>query len=162
MNSGRLTVILLSVLVTVVALILITRYELVEESDVRYVGYSGPAASNPYHAATRVLEDLGVSIRLSQSADVLRRLEPGTTLLLPTGRTWMRMEEQRALLDWVKSGGRLVFTLEDLEEDPLLDGLSLTSRPVPTPRTYARDLRVSDDLALRVDLGLVAEGFDFS
>ena len=61
----------------------------------------GPSAVEPTHAFVRFLEASGVDVRTASRPPAV----PGTFVLFADART---ADEERPLLDWVSSGGRLV------------------------------------------------------
>ena len=103
---------------------LFTHFERVPTRD--RVGFQGEARRNPYLAALRLLERLGLDARETRSLPALRTLPGRGVLVLARGRRGLTPDLQAALLQWVGQGGRLIAEGEAREEsDPLLDALGV-------------------------------------
>jgi hypothetical protein len=109
------------------------------------VGFGSKARRNPYLAAERFLAGVGVEVRRAEGLTALDVLPPATdTLLLASARRSLSESRVERLLDWVRSGGRLIVSADGVEMDDagahgdrLLDALEVTvlvdQRDVPVP-----------------------------
>jgi hypothetical protein len=127
-------------------------------------GLTGEAATNPLLAAERFLNIMGVTAtHLDDSTDLLDKPQSGDVILITSDRQTLGQGRTRALLDWVRRGGRLVVTVPHLPDeemppnDPLLKALKLDLRYIePDTTDYADyldvDLPGADDF-LQVEFG---------
>jgi len=98
------------------------------------VGFGAKARRNPYLAAERFLAGAGVEVRRVEGLSALDVLPPATdTLLLASARRSLSESRVEALLNWVRSGGRLIVSADGVEMDEvgargdrLLDALEVT------------------------------------
>jgi hypothetical protein len=104
------------------------------------LGYRGEARKNPYLAAGRLLEKFDARVRFKQV--YTGPPPPGATLLLPTPRRGLSMQQSQRLRQWAEAGGHLIlvtWTLWDdqrSEGDYLLDPLGVhqfQNEPVTKP-----------------------------
>ncbi len=108
------------------------------------VGFSGPARSNDFYAAERLLERLGVSAESVAHLDSTRFLGPDDTLILTTPGFALAEAQRRGLLNWVSAGGHLLFAPQvrpNAPSDPLLQALGLAV-------TYGRTIAESSTVTL--------------
>lgn len=89
------------------------------------IGFSGEAARNHLLAAQHFFEAYGISIN---SVEGIARLpEQKTTIILPTERLQLGVDESKKYLQWIENGGHLVVAAthgyyhEEARQDPLLD-----------------------------------------
>lgn len=89
-------------------------------------GYQGRARSDPWLAAERVLERLGMKVREVRALPELRALPGGGVLLLPQNRHGITPPLRESVLQWVEAGGLMIVEAEEINQpDPLLDALSV-------------------------------------
>ncbi len=86
-------------------------------------GYRGPAATNSYLAAPRMLERMGTPVRSLADLTGLSELPPANaTLIVPTSRRALGKARALELLEWVERGGHLVVVswqlFDDANRDP--------------------------------------------
>ena len=94
-------------------------FERVNERE--YVGLQGEARRNPYLAAGRMLERMGVRVVFERERIEPARLPQHAVLLLPRERFALGGEGLQALLRWVENGGHLIVEAEPPKNpDPLL------------------------------------------
>lgn len=118
-----------SLLVLGVVLYLADWVEVAEDT-----GFGSKARRNPFLAAERFLASEGVQVRRAEGLSVLDGLPPVTdTLLLASARRALSEARVERLLDWARSGGRLVVATDGVEVDDggahgdrLLDALDVT------------------------------------
>jgi Domain of unknown function (DUF4350) len=91
-----------------------------------WVGFRGKARTDPYLAAQRLLERMGVSTQTVRAIPALRTLSPKATLVLPQARHAITTALQQEILNWVEDGGHLIIEAEPIHQpDPLLDALAV-------------------------------------
>ncbi len=117
------------------------------------VGYQGEAARNPYLAAQRLLERMGLEVRSLKLAELVALPPTDGTLLLPTPRATLSAQRSRELVDWVVAGGHLLvvtWTLWDEENrrgDPILDPLDFRQYAQLEPESDGAEGFVADEVA---------------
>lgn len=95
------------------------------------VGFQGEARQNPYLAAERLLDRLGLEVRSVERLAAGESLPPADgTLLLPGSRLGLGQELSLALAGWVERGGHLIATVPDQDGgagagDYLLEALKI-------------------------------------
>jgi hypothetical protein len=100
-------------------------FERVTERE--HVGVRGEAARNPYLAAQRLVERMGMRAVTLPHVSGLDRLPQGAVLLLPAGRRSLGVPRTTAVLAWVEAGGHLVVQAERVgQRDDLLSRLGVT------------------------------------
>lgn len=96
-----------------------------------WVGYKGEARTNPWLAAQRLLERMGLAAGRVKSIPELKALPADGTLVLPRRLAFISRDEQLKLVQWVEGGGHLIVEAElPRQPDPLLDALGVTRKPV--------------------------------
>ena len=99
-----------------------------------YVGFQGRARTDPYLAAQRLLQRMGVDAHAVRAMPELRALPPAATLVLPQARQSVTPQLQQHILEWVESGGHLIVEAEAIHQpDPLLDALGVHRSAVELP-----------------------------
>ncbi len=97
-------------------------------------GYLGEARRNDYHAAARLLAELGARVRTVSEVRELRELPDGGVIVLPGRRATLTPAIHARLREWVEAGGHLlviIWLLHDAEDpdwlaaDPLLSPLGV-------------------------------------
>jgi hypothetical protein len=100
-----------------------------------WVGPSGEARRNPYLAAERFAERMGLAARELRSLPDLDTLKPGSVLLLPGRRQAIDPRRLSEILDWVEAGGHAIAEAELVGvADPLLEALGVQRQAAPPPR----------------------------
>lgn len=90
------------------------------------IGFQGRARTDPWLAAIRVLEQMGMTVREIRSMPELSTLPAAGVLWLPANRHGIAPPLRESVLQWVDSGGFLVIEAEDAHQpDPLLGALSV-------------------------------------
>jgi hypothetical protein len=91
-----------------------------KQSITVYTGFQGEAQRNPYLAAQRLLESMGVQVHyVANLAQLDPELPTNATVLAPVNRNQtVSQERSEALLDWVTAGGHLVVVTWSLWDDP--------------------------------------------
>jgi len=99
-----------------------------------WVGPSGDARRNPYLAAERFAERMGLRARQIRSLSDLDTLSRTGVLLLPNRRQAIDPRRLRGVVAWVEGGGHLIAEAELLGvADPLLDLLGVLRASAPPP-----------------------------
>ncbi|MBI3528265.1 MAG: DUF4350 domain-containing protein [Betaproteobacteria bacterium] len=102
----------------------ISNFERRTESEL--VGFQGKARRDPWLAAERLLQRMGMNATAVRSLPELDSLPQSATLVLPKGRQSLSAQSRRSLLNWVSKGGRLIVEAEPAyQPDPLLDALGV-------------------------------------
>jgi uncharacterized protein DUF4350 len=102
----------------------LSAYEQVPSRE--WVGPSGEARRNPYLAAERFAQRMGVPAQHLRSLPELDRLKDHGVLLLPNRRQALDPRRIRGLVSWVESGGHLIAEAElNGVPDPLFDHLGV-------------------------------------
>jgi len=118
-----------------------------------WVGPSGEARTNPYLAAQRFMQRLGVEASLIGRNPELASLPPGATLILPIGRSSLTAERIGAITRWVREGGHLIVEPEPTERrDAILEAFRIGRSTPPggkLPEAFQVELP-SADQPLRV------------
>jgi hypothetical protein len=126
-----------------------------------WVGLSGEARVNPYHAARLLLERLGFKVEQKAEFRKLGAPPPGTTLILAADRSDLDPVTARGLLSWVeRDGGHLIIGAErELPRDVLLANINVEATWTEDEEGAARRrgpsvdrLPLADGAQLRVDL----------
>jgi hypothetical protein len=105
-------------------------YERVPSSQ--WVGPSGEARRNPFLAAGRFAERMGLPSRELRSLPGLDALPPGGVLLLPNRRQALDPRRILELVSWTEGGGHLIAEAElPGVADPLFDRLAVQRSPAP-------------------------------
>lgn len=100
-------------------------FERVTERE--HVGARGEAARNPYLAAQRLVERMGMRAVTLPHVSGLDRLPQDAMLLLPAGRRSLGVPRETAIFVWVEAGGHLVVQAERAgQRDDLLSRLGVT------------------------------------
>jgi hypothetical protein len=116
-----------------------------------WVGPSGEARRNPYLAAERFAQRMGVPAQQLRSLPELDRLKGSGVLLMPNRRQALDARRIRALISWVEGGGHLIAEAElNGVPDPLFDQLGVQrssatrgGKPIPVELPGGRTLAVS-------------------
>lgn len=96
------------------------------------VGPSGEARRDPFLAAERFAERMGVPARRLAAFAELDALPAGAVLLLPNRRQALDPRRIRSLASWAEAGGHLIAEAEPPGvPDPLFDRLSVRRSPAP-------------------------------
>jgi hypothetical protein len=99
-----------------------------------YVGFQGRARTDPYLAAQRLLQRMGVGAQSVRAMPELRALPPSATLVLPQARQSITPQLQQHILEWVDRGGHLIVEAEPIHQpDPLLDALVVQRSAIDVP-----------------------------
>jgi len=97
-----------------------------------WVGPSGEARRNPFLAAGRFAERMGLPARPLGTLPELDSLAPNGVLLLPSRRQALDPRRIRELVSWAEAGGHLVAEAElPGVADPLFERLSVQRSPAP-------------------------------
>jgi hypothetical protein len=124
MNRNSLSVAIMVLLLTGAGVWFFLNFERVTERE--EVGWQGAARRDPFLAATRLLERMGLSVRETRSVAEFDRLPPGATLLLARWRDAMRPRHVASVLSWVEAGGHLIVLAEPpRKQDLLLNALKV-------------------------------------
>lgn len=138
-----------------------------------WTGPSGAARANPYLAAMRFMERVGMQTSLIERVAELDAIAPGATLVLLAGRTSLSPERVQALQHWTQNGGHLVIEPERAGvRDAMLDALRIgrgevaPGKPMPTLAVAfpgsAHSLRVTPGPRVALDLSRVQPEFSAS
>lgn len=127
----------------------LSAYERVPASE--WVGPSGEARRNPFLAAGRFAERMGLPARPLGTLPELDSLSPNSVLLLPNRRQALDPRRIRELVSWAEAGGHLVAEAElPGVADPLFERLSVqrsaaprAPKPLPVETPAGRRLSVS-------------------
>jgi hypothetical protein len=99
-----------------------------------YVGFQGRARTDPYLAAQRLLQRMGMNAQAVRTMTELRTLPPSATLVLPQARQSITPQLQQRILEWVGQGGHLIVEAEAIHQpDALLDTLGVHRTAVDVP-----------------------------
>jgi hypothetical protein len=132
------------------ALWFFTRFELVPAKE--WVGPGREARRDPFLAAGRFAERMGLRTRQIRALPELDRLPADGVLLLPSRRQAIDPRRLRGLVAWAEAGGHLLVEAElPGVSDPLLDYLGVQRRsagerefkPPPVQTAQGRKLKVS-------------------
>jgi hypothetical protein len=100
-----------------------------------FVGFQGRARTDPYLAAERLLQRMGVNAKAVRAMPELRTLPPSATLVLPQARQSITPQLQQSILEWVGQGGHLIIEAEAIHQpDALLDALGVLRTTVEIPK----------------------------
>jgi hypothetical protein len=92
-----------------------------ERVDARvWVGPSPAARANPYLAAMRFLERVGIEPTLATDLEALGKLPPDTAVWLPAGRTGLSPSQLGVLQAWISKGGHAIVEPEPARSQDLL------------------------------------------
>ena len=95
-----------------------------------WVGPTGEARRNPFLAAERFVQRMGLASRQLRALPELDRLPAGAALLLPNQRQAIDPRRIRELVSWAEAGGHLIAEAElPGVPDPLFERLSVQRRP---------------------------------
>ena len=110
------------------------------------VGYQGEARRNPYLAAMRLIERMGMKTRELHQLNELERLPRGGTLVLARRRAGLSRGQAERMLAWVHDGGHLIVEAEDHRSpDLLLDSLKVMRRELKLkPPARPSEIRLPD------------------
>lgn len=115
------------------------------EENVR-VRMSGEAARNPYLAAERTLNILGLRAQTLKRWEPERALADRGVLILPEQRDALGRRGVQRILQWVEAGGHLITEDRALEDsDPLLDALEVSRSEGKRGEKPAVKLQLPDD-----------------
>jgi len=126
-----------------------------------WVGFSGEARVNPFHAARLLLERLEFKVEQKADFSKLGALPPGAILVLAADRSELDPTSARSLLSWVeRDGGQLIIGAErELPHDALLDRINVQATwtaeretKAPSAQAVIDRLPLADGTQLRVDL----------
>jgi hypothetical protein len=132
------------------ALWFFTRFELVPAKQ--WIGPGAEARRDPYLAAGRFAERMGLQVRRVRALPELDKLPADGVLLLPARRQAIDPRRLRQLATWAEGGGHLLVEAElPGVSDPLLDRLGVQRRnagerkpkPPPVQTAEGRKLKVS-------------------
>jgi len=99
-----------------------------------WVGFQGRARTDPYFAAQRLLQRMGVNVQAVRALPELRTLPISATLVLPQARQSIPPQLQQHVLEWVEHGGHLIVEAEAIHQpDPLLDALGVLRTAIDIP-----------------------------
>ncbi|MDH4191213.1 MAG: DUF4350 domain-containing protein [Betaproteobacteria bacterium] len=103
------------------------------ESRTVHTGYRGEARRNPWLAAERLLDRMGIEVHHLKAVPELHALPARAMLVLAAPRAILSAHDRERLLVWTRSGGHLVIESERLgTADPLLDDLKVARRKAKT------------------------------
>jgi hypothetical protein len=127
----------------------LSAYERVPSSE--WVGPSGEARSNPFLAAERFAERMGLRARQLRALPELDTLQANSALLMPNRRQALDPRRLREVAAWVEGGGHLIVEAELAGvADPLFallgvqhTGVSAQPKPAPVELPGGRKLNVS-------------------
>lgn len=109
----------------------LTNYEQVTTKV--WVGPSAAARANPYLAAMRFAERLGMKATLVTGNRNFGEMNPGGALMLPNRRAGLTPERLRALDRWLRNGGHAIVEPEPAGEiDMLLDHYGIKREAIKT------------------------------
>ena len=119
-----------------------------------WVGPSAAARANPYLAAMRFAERLGLRARVEEQPARLQSLPARTAVVLPAARAWLSAARAQTLLRDAEQGAHLIVEPEPARSrDPLLDALGIARRTVK-PATGTLRLAWPDDArGMQVEAG---------
>lgn len=86
------------------------------------VGASGEALRNPFLAAERFLARLAIPVTSDSGRERLRRLPPAGDVLVVRHLGALANDRRRALDRWIRNGGRLVVTAQEVRSGPTAAG----------------------------------------
>lgn len=123
-------------------------YEPVQEDA--EVGYRGPARLNPFLATERLYTRLGVPAHTPPGA--ARPLPPPDhALLVLSRRRALSAQQLRALLEWVRQGGRLVIALDEAPRlDPVLAHFGVRVRGTDQSQEMKEPKEETETVAVRL------------
>lgn len=105
------------------------------------VGMTGEAQRNPFLAAERFSERMGLRVTQLRSPVQLDRLPRESVLVLPRGRQSLDPERMHRALGWAASGGHLIVEAEPVGvDDPLVDALEVKRSAAKPPADPSRPL----------------------
>jgi Domain of unknown function (DUF4350) len=91
------------------------------------VGFQGRARSNPWLAAERLLERLGLKVKDVNLPSDLLTLPENAIVILPKNRHALTPAARESVLSWLELGGYLIVEAEDAQQpDPLLERLGVS------------------------------------
>lgn len=103
-------------------------------SEKVWVGFQGRARTDPYLAAQRLLQRMGVNAQAVRTLPELRTLPDTATLVLPQARQSITPQLQQHILEWVEQGGHLILEAEAIHQpDPLSDALGVVRSAIDIP-----------------------------
>ncbi len=154
----------IAVLLALGVLWFFSNYERVPAEE--WVGPTGEARRNPFLAAGRFAERMGLRARQLGALPELDSLAPNGVLLLPNRRQAIDPRRIRELVSWAEAGGHLIAEAELTGvPDPLFERLSVQRsaaprlpKPLSVETPYGRRLTVSlhDAAALQPPAGPLA------
>ncbi len=108
----------------------LSAYERVPAKE--WVGPTGEARRNPFLAAERFVERMGMPARPLRAFADLEALPAGAVLIVPNRRQALDPRRIRSLLSWAEAGGHLIAEAEAPGvADPLFDRLAVRRSPAP-------------------------------
>ncbi len=126
------------------------RFERVPDKE--WVGPSAAAQRDPFLAAQRLAERMGMPSRPVRTLPELDRLAPAGVLLLAAGRQAIDPPRLRHLVSWVEGGGHLIAEAElPGVSDPLFDQLGVQRRS-GTRAFKAPAVEIAEGRRLKVSL----------
>lgn len=104
------------------------------------VGFQGKARRDPWLAAERLLQRMGMEATTVRSLPELDSLPQSAALVLPKGRQLLSAQSRGSLLNWVSEGSRLIVEAEPAyERDPLLDALGVQRKALKDTENRKHD-----------------------
>lgn len=120
----------------------LTQYEQVTTKV--WIGPTAAARTNPYLAAMRFTEKLGMRSTLVTANRNLAELSPRGALMLPNRRTGLTPDRLRTLERWIHNGGHAIVEPEQVRElDPLLERFGIKREE---PASATRELKQTIEL----------------
>ena len=118
-------------------------------TDSEPVGFQGKARREPWLAAERLLQRMGMDATAVHSLPELDSLPQSATLVLPKGRQLLGAQSRRSVVNWVSKGARLIVEAEPaFQPDPLLDALGVRRQALTDTENRKHDARDEGDLEL--------------
>ncbi|MCC6533741.1 MAG: hypothetical protein IT531_14430 [Burkholderiales bacterium] len=146
---------LLVALAAVAAAWFVTTHERVQTKV--WVGPSRAASMNPYLAAMRFMERIGLGTQIADRPAQLDRLPPGATLILPARRVAFTRDRLQAVHAWIERGGHAIIEPEpSRERDVLLESFGIGRRDV---RRHKPGQTLNARLTARHEVVVVAQTF---
>lgn len=108
------------------------------------VGMTGEAQRNPFLAAERFSERMGLRTTQLRSPVQLDRLPRESVLVLPRNRQSLDPERMHRALGWAAGGGHLIVEAEPVGvDDPMLDALEVKRTAAKPPADPSRPLHAA-------------------
>ncbi|WP_066960346.1 DUF4350 domain-containing protein [Microbulbifer sp. Q7] len=143
MKLSRLAIFITLLLVAVASGLFLVFFERHTEEVDR--GFGPEARRNPYLAAHRFLDRVGIHHRRADNISVLATLNDGDALFLASSSQIYNADRLREFLDWIESGGHAIVIAHqgtgDHEQDLLLQALELEVTEGDLDLYFNRQLR---------------------